>query len=518
MTAAHSSADPAETQPALIAAARLLRSRWWLVVLCAVLGAALVGGYAATQSKVYTATTTLEVVDDVGDGLLTGTQVSTTEDPQRRAQTELALLRSRTIARSVSLSLFDGRVSAEDLLAEVDPSLDPETNVITLAVSDGDPARARAVADQWATQFVLLRQADRRDQYQALVSVLQRQRRELPASEASRRSELASRISELRVAATGTQAGVQVVDPATRPTEPSGPLVRRDAAIGLILGLALAIALVFALDVFDRRIKDAETLERVYGMLALALVPTPSRRDRDVGRRLEPYRILAGNLEHLRVEGPPAVVVVTSAVPAEGKTTAAASLAVAASQSGRRTVLVEADLRRPAAAEMLGMGREPGAPGLAEVLHGQAAVEDVVQVGEHGPALVPAGRADGNPADALRGPGIERAFARLVEDFELVVVDLPPLLPVADAQLMLDCPAVDAALVVARVGVTTRDEARRARAIIEGHRLQTTGLVVLGARESSSEGYATVVPEASPRLDAGTRRTLARRSSGDDPA
>lgn len=482
--------EPDAGESPLLLGLRLLRDRWWVLVLAGLLGLGAALATSLRQPALYSSTATLVLVDDAGQQLLEGGQSAGTTDPQRRAQTELALLQSPRIATQVVRAL-DYEDAPEDVAAGVDVTLDAESDVIDVTASDQDPVRAAEIANQWAAQYELTREESRRAQYQQLIPVLQRQIRQ--ATSDGVRGPLRTRLREVEQAAAYTQAGVDLYSRAQAADTPSSPAPKRDGALGLLLGLGVGLALIFVVDVFDRRVRRPEDLEELYGMRALTILPERPRRAGFGAADLEALRILRGNLTYLALAAEVRVVLVTSAVAGEGKTSVAAGLANVAANGGEDVLLVEADLRRPAAATAL--GATPGRPGLSEVLAGDAFADhvDAPVPGLQKLHFLPAGRPPANPADVLRGTALPELLAEASERYDLVIVDLPPLLPVVDAQLLLDLPDVDACVVVARANRTTRAEVRRARAILGGHRQTRLGLVVNGAARSdvvTGYGYA----------------------------
>ncbi|HEX2016244.1 MAG TPA: CpsD/CapB family tyrosine-protein kinase, partial [Solirubrobacteraceae bacterium] len=162
-----------------------------------------------------------------------------------------------------------------------------------------------------------------------------------------------------------------------------------------------------------------------------------------------------------------------------------AGLARAIALSGQNVVLVETDLRRPTFRQQFDLGAD--SRGLTTALVGGVAPKDLMQTalpGLRSLKVIPSGPLPPNSAELLRSAEMGALLEALRADAEFVILDCPPLLPVADAQVMLDHPQVDACLVVGRAFRTTREEARRARAVLDRHRLRNHGLVVNGLRQS----------------------------------
>jgi succinoglycan biosynthesis transport protein ExoP len=264
-------------------------------------------------------------------------------------------------------------------------------------------------------------------------------------------------------------------------------------AVALIFGLLAGVALAFLLNLLNSKVKLWEELSDLYGVAALAGIPQLSRRTataRDREIELEPFRILHNSLALLAPGQDINTALITSAVPGEGKTTVAIGLARAAALSGNDVVLVEADLRRPSFAERLSVdGR---APGLAAVLFDGEDPMELLQTPFPGiPRLrvLPAGAVPQDAANRLRPHDLTRAFEGLSARLDLIVIDSAPLLPVVDTRVLLDEVAIDATLIVARAGVTRREEIRGVRALLDHRGLTNVGLVVNGLTSSTGSYY-----------------------------
>jgi succinoglycan biosynthesis transport protein ExoP len=230
-------------------------------------------------------------------------------------------------------------------------------------------------------------------------------------------------------------------------------------------------------------VRSAGTALEVVGAPTLATVD----EDPDPRGRAESVRQLRTNLAFLRAADATAtggeVVVLTSAVGGEGKTTTALDLARSIADAGERVLLVEADLRRPTLSATLGL--DPG-PGLSDVLAGQAELDAVVRPVEvEGLAVLPAGTVPPNPAELLGSPRMADLVARLRSTYDKVLLDTPPVLPVTDAAV---CAALaDGVLVVVRWGRTRRDEVREAVTMLEQVDAVVLGSVLNGRRLTASE-------------------------------
>jgi capsular exopolysaccharide synthesis family protein len=262
--------------------------------------------------------------------------------------------------------------------------------------------------------------------------------------------------------------------------------------LGTLLGLALALSLVFVLESLDRRVKSVEEFEREYRLPAIATIPQSAFRHpraEERSRELEPYRILRSSLDLAAVTRDLDTLLVTSATEGEGKTTVAVDLAHTVALDGRRVVLVELDLRRPTFANHFGQTFRQGLT--LALAGGMSASEFLVEPFLELPnlSILPAGPLPPNPAEMLASGAVGDMLAQLAPKDGILIVDAPPLNPVADTHELLISGAIKAPLIVARLNKTTRDAARHARAVLARHMIEPVGLVVTGVRGGVGYGY-----------------------------
>lgn len=188
----------------------------------------------------------------------------------------------------------------------------------------------------------------------------------------------------------------------------------------------------------------------------------------------EALRELRTNLTYVDVDSPARIIVVTSAVPVEGKSSMAANLAIAIASTGRQTILIDADLRRPVVTDVFGL---PGGAGLTDVLSRHAELEGVLQ--PYGPVpslyILGAGRIPPNPSELLGS----RAMRSLLEDLgteSLILIDAPPLLPVSDAAVLGSF--ADGVIVTVKASATSIDEVEKALGNLSKVDAHALGLVL----------------------------------------
>ena len=501
----------------LLYALRVLRERWWIVVAAVVACAVIAFALSVRREDVYE--TEASVLfgkvrpTDAAFGIQRGSG-----QPERDAATQVLVATSAEITDRVRRQL-GSRESRDDVRSGITVEAEENANVMTFTAAEPDPAQAAATANAFAEQYVDFNRDSEVRELGASIKQLEAQLGQIPA-EAPERAELETRLSTLQSYRSAADGGVEVIGRAETPSVRSSPNPKRDLLLGAILGLVLGVAAAFVRDLFDRRIKTVDEFERIYGLRALASIPQVSfsasnQQERAVG--FEPYRVLRNAIGFAELTRSLDVIMVTSAMPSEGKSSVSLNLARAIALSGQRVVLVECDLRRPSLARSLEIADSGG--GLTTALVGRRPLAELLRPVAPGLAhlsLLPSGPLPPNAAELLRSPRMAAVLAELTQDGARVVLDAPPLLPVADAQGLLDHPQIDAALVVARAFQTTRDEARRSRAVLDQHRLQPLGVVVTGLREEASYGYYGVdaggVPTAPPPDGTAAARERAGRS------
>jgi tyrosine-protein kinase Etk/Wzc len=261
---------------------------------------------------------------------------------------------------------------------------------------------------------------------------------------------------EARIAQASTISNVQIVDPAVTPKVPIKPNKKKNLALGLILGLMLGIGLAFLLDYMDQTIKTSEDVKEKLGLNVLGIIPRIPFADEDARlprKRLvttlaakspvvESFRALRTNLNFLTAKQKHKIIMVTSSLPDEGKSTISGNLAVVLSQTGAKVLLIGCDLRRPQLFEMFGMKNEPGLVNLL-MDDDQHAIRHLTN-----PRMdfLPAGSIPPNPAEILDSARMARLLDKVRAHYDYVVLDAPPVLPVTDAQIL--APKVDINLVV----------------------------------------------------------------------
>lgn len=263
------------------------------------------------------------------------------------------------------------------------------------------------------------------------------------------------------------QTNARVLSRAVAPDKPSEPKTLQVLLLVTVAASAFAAAMVLLVENMDRGFRSGEQIEQDIGARTLGLVPTLKSKRRDGGPQGyvvknpsslfgEAVRGVYTSILVSHAKPAPRTVLITSSQPKEGKTTLACCLTRMCAISGKRVVIVETDLRKPSVHRAFGL---PQSPGLLDYCRGEATREQILHLDQAtGAYVVPAGRSGIDPAKALGSAEVRRLLAELAQEFDLVVVDSPPLMAVSDARLI--APEMDATVFVVRWGRTHREVVR----------------------------------------------------------
>ena len=320
---------------------------------------------------------------------------------------------------------------------------------------------------------------------------------------------LLEKLKEAGVSAGLRSNNFRIIDVARVPTGPVEPNIPRNLSFAFMLGLTSGVGLAFLMEGLDNTVRTTEQAQMISGLAPLGMIPLGSRTAREGpnSKRLviasskeavelitqvrpqsqmaESYRALRTSLLLSNLGAPLKVIMVTSALPQEGKTTTSINCAVVLAQKGIRVLLIDADLRRPSIHKTLGMGPHSG---LSNVLTGSATLEQAITRSTILPNLniLPAGTPPPNPAELLASTNMRDVLEELRGQYDHIVVDTPPTLSVTDAVVL--SPRADAIVLVIRSGQTTKQALRRSRDILMQVNAKVSG-VLLNAVDLSSPDY-----------------------------
>jgi capsular exopolysaccharide synthesis family protein len=477
-----------------------LRRGKWLIVMLVLIATATAVVVSSVLPKSYTAETS--IVKQVATGPYDAVNV---DSVTRELQTiQRLLITSDVLDRAARRVPGD---SAQSLGRAIESTVDPDANLIYVSATAGDAQRAADRANAVATAFVDEQRDVTRQQYEraraGLLQELQRVRDDVGARQ--QEEALQQRLSELSVVQANAGTDLQVAQRAGAPGSPTSPKPVRNGVIAFFLALFVGILAALGRDQLVPRVSGPREISRLLDAPMLSAVPyvrrTIGRRRMLSGIEHESYQTLGASIRFsLPPDSGPHVILITSALHAEGKSTVAARLGAALSHSGHRTLLVSADMRWPTLHQLVDV---PAAPGLSELLieaseHGDSAeLERQLRhslIGlESGPRqgeldILPSGRKPPEPAQLLSGEALDVVFEKLQQlDHTYILVDAPPLLGIADTQSLGRC--ADNLLYVAKLDRITLDNLIDARDILDRLESRPIGLLVIGARSESSPYY-----------------------------
>jgi polysaccharide biosynthesis transport protein len=471
-----------------------LRVLWERKLLVVAVVVACVGASVAvslTSEKEYTAESSLLLRDPGFARTLFGSDLfEGGVDPERVTSTKIAVIESPAVTQRVE-NVVSRRFPGTDVAGAVEVEPNENSDVVTITATTDDPEKAAAIANAYANQYIAYQRELDRAKVQAAQELVRRNLDALPEESTSERAGLQDSLEQLTVLEALQTGNADVVARATPPDEASSPKPVRDAILAGLLGLLLGIGAALLADFLDRRLKTSEDFERTFGWPVLVTIPrgaVPELSDGDLaGVKGEPYRMLREGLRFLDITVEHRCLLVTSADAGEGKTTVAVNLARALIAGGERVILIDADLRRPAAGRQLGLDEAPY--GLSTSLVSVQPISDVlVDVEARGSLrLLPTGPTPPNPADLLRTRRMYDLLDEARRMADVVIVDAAPLLPVSDTRALLDLPNVDGVLMVARAFSTRRDRATAARRVLEQSERPVLGLVLTGSRDAAGD-------------------------------
>ncbi len=420
-----------------------VRSLWWVVALCAVLGGLVAGAVSLATTPRYT--TQMQFFVSTADSVSTSDVFTGSQFAQQRVASYSRLLEGEELANGVisRLGLDRSTATVQDAIKAAPV---PETVLIDVSVIDTSASRAQEMAEVLADEFVSL-------------------------------------VEDLETPASGTESAVRVTltDPPDVPTEASEPQWTRNLGIGVGAGLVLGVCIAVGRDLLDRTVRDPEEVVELVGVPVIgtvlrdeALVKRHTIDRNSTSRAAEDYRQLRTNLQFLNVDEPPKVIMVTSAIPSEGKTTAVVNLGLALADAGRTVTIVEADLRKPKVTRYLGL---VGGVGLTNILAGTADLDEVVQ--RHGSgelSVIAAGPTPPNPGELLASSQMFSLLDKLRVENDFVLVDAPPLLPVADSTGL--AVYMDGVVLSLRYGSTRKEQLVQAATTLERVGAKTLGVIL----------------------------------------
>ncbi|MBP1135070.1 capsular exopolysaccharide synthesis family protein [Arthrobacter sp. PvP023] len=469
---------------------RVVRVYWKAIVAFTLLATLTAFGWTALQPKIYSSDSSGIVVTPGSDNV----SLSLAGDSLAKAKVKSyeSVAKSRLVADRVIADL-GLKTTADGLLGTVSVKVPLDTAEIRVTALSPDPATAQRVADAWVKGLAA--------QVEAIETAPPAEALAATGTDAASGT---GATPDAGTPATASASAVRVLPlgKAVLPTSPVSPNVKLTLALGALIGLALGVAYALVRRHLDRRIRNAAEIERLFDVPVIGTLPVDHRLDgkstileggytahlhgAPAGSAMaEALRELRTNLSFLDVDQPPRIIVVTSSMQSEGKSTVTANLAVTMAAAGENVVVVDGDLRRPTLVDVFNL--VPGV-GVTDVLTGTAELEDVLQPWGAMPNLsvLGSGRVPPNPSELLGSRAMKNMLNALAEN-AIVLIDAPPLLPVTDAAVLSR--VADGAIVVIRTGRTTQEELGQSLGNMDKVRGRVLGAVLNYVPTSGADAY-----------------------------
>jgi succinoglycan biosynthesis transport protein ExoP len=465
-----------------------------LLLVCITVVPAAALAFSLTQTKEYTASVSLLFRDPGLDKKLFGSAFfEEAEDPERAAATNLRLVSLREVAERTARSLDRPGVTADVIQSSLKVTPEGPSDIIALETVAETPQLAARIANTFARKFIAFRrEADRANvrEAQQLVQARLDQLSEDELIESPGRT-LSERSRELEILAALQTGNVELVQAAEPPEKASSPQLKRNVAVGIFLGLLLAVGLALLREQLDRRLKDLDDVAGVFDLPVLATIPESRAISRgqpglglaSAGSQGDAFLMLRTNLRYFNIDHEVRSILVTSAGSLDGKTTVSWGLAVAEARAGQKVLFIEGDMRRPTVASQLGLSQGPG---LSLVLAGAFAAGEALQKVLDVDVLV-AGPQPPNPAELMESQRMRELVHWGETHYDRVVIDSAPAAVVADAIPLVS--EVTGVVVVVRLGRSRHDAAERLRDQLVNIDAPTLGVVVNSVPERARTHY-----------------------------
>ncbi|PYY33959.1 MULTISPECIES: polysaccharide biosynthesis tyrosine autokinase [unclassified Curtobacterium] len=449
----------------------VIRRRHWLLTMLTLLG--VTGGVTLSllATPLYRAEAQMFVSVDGGSTASDLSQGGSFSESRvasyAKLSTSTAILRAA--AREAGVE-----AAPSELERAVRTTTNADTVIMSIAATQPDPEKAAALADAIAAQTIEL------------------------VGDLEKTDALGESLVKL-----------SVYQKAEVPTAPASPRVPVDIAVGALIGLALGIGSALLRETMDTKVRSVDQVASASGKSVLAEIPVSddiatialTSSGGQFSSTAEAYRQLRTHLTFTNLDGDCQVIVVTSSLAGEGKSTTASNLALMLAQNGHRTLLVDADLRRPSVADILGI---EGSVGLSTVLAHQVELDDAIQVvGEGGLRVLTSGQVPPNPSELLSSRQMQLVVQTASVSFDYVIIDAPPALPVTDPAV-LGASASGVLFVASVDGRVKMGDIGRAVSKVDAVGARVLGVVAnrvrVGHRPESYSYYATARPQSeSPR-------------------
>ncbi len=497
----------------------VIRARKWVIIQAVAIVTLFALAVTFTQPPVYQGEAKVLISEKDTSAALLGTVLpELSSQPERGLLTQVELMQIRPLAEN-TIRKLGLEETPEELLDRVHVTEVGKTNIVVVVAEANDPEQAADIANSMAEEYVTWSQEVKRERIKAAADEVEARLEDAKDQilELGRKIEaegktddldaelqiatgtyttLAEKLEQLRINEQLETGSGRIVSTAVVQTQQVAPKPLRNTALGLAVGLLLGLGLAFLYEYLDDTVKSTEELERLYGAPVVGTIPI-EKFDKGERRRLtivdtpgspaaESYRVLRNSLDFLNFEQNMKTLLVTSAAPAEGKSTVAANLAASLAQAGNKTVLVSCDFRRPTTEQFFNVNNMIG---LSDVLTGAHSMKAALQrPGDEQLLIMTSGKMPPNPSELLGSTKMKELIESLEEWADWVIIDTPPLLAVADPAAVARW--TDGVLMVTQAGKSTRDAAKKAVEMLEKVGAKVAGVVVWGIEEGKGgTGY-----------------------------
>lgn len=481
-------------RPAFDRGLAIVRRNFLLLAICIVTVPAVALLYSLLQTSQYTASASLLFGSTSLDQRLQSSSLTDEADPERVAATNLKLVSLQRVAVLTAEAIDQPGLSASEISDKIEVNPQGESDLVSVEATDESPEFAAVLANTFARQYISFRRNADRAKVVRAQALIDAQLEELtPAARVSEVGEdLEQRRRQLQVLGALQTGNAELVQPAAAPDSPSSPKTQRNVALGFLLGIFLGIGLALLREQLDRRVRDVEDVEEVFGLPVLGTIPQsrvipelgPGAELAPTGMEGEAFRMLRANLRYFNVDRDVTTILVTSAAPQDGKTTVSWNVALADARAGDRVLLLEADLRRPTITQNLGIPTPEN--GLSLVLAGVSKPEESIQ-NVHGVDLLPAGPLPPNPAELIESKRMADLLSWAEGEYDRVIIDTPPAAVVADALSIFS--RVGGVVVVTRLLQSPRGAAAHLRDQLINTGAPVLGMVVNGVPAPPQSSY-----------------------------
>lgn len=495
-----------------------LRRWWWLVIIVTVISTLSSSLATFLQEPLYETKVSLMIGQAIEDPNPNNTSLYLT---QQLAQSYAEIARRKPVSQATMDTL------GLSWLPEYQVSIVPNTQLLEITVIDTNPERAQAVANTLAQELIEqspVANQEEEQQRQAFVSSqldsLERQMAETEAAIRQRQEESSTLLSARQIAeaqsdiaalqttlntlqgnyaallATTSEGAIntlRIIEPADLPVRPVNANLVSTTLLGTAIGFTLAFGAAYLLDSMDKTLKTAEEITKITGLPIIAYIGQAVQKDDEspiLTRQLrspiaEAFRSLRTNIDFAAVDRPLHTLLVTGASAGCGKTTVAVDLAIVFDQGGRKTLLLDGDLRRPMLHYFLNLNNQVG---LSDVFLDQASLTEVAQPSgeKKSLAVVASGKLPANPAELLSSRKMDQILVEARDEADMVIIDSPPLL-VADSAIL--AAKVDGVILVVRSGQTTGEAIKAAVEQLQRANAYIVGIVFNGIPRQQATYY-----------------------------